>query len=85
MVLFKRIGEFPKYFIDFDGNIYGKNRFLKHHLDCNGYLIVVLYKEKTSYTRKVHRLLAQAFIENPNNYPAVDHIDRNKPIIIWLI
>jgi len=25
----------------------------------------------------IHRLVAQAFIENPNNYPEVDHINRN--------
>ena len=29
-------------------------------------------------TYKVHRLIAMAFKENPNNYEFVDHIDRNK-------
>ena len=26
----------------------------------------------------IHRILAETFLSNPNNYPAVDHIDRNK-------
>jgi hypothetical protein len=78
MVLFKRINEFPDYFIDFNGNIFGKNGFLKAHLDGNGYLFVVLYHNKKRNTKKVHRLVAQTFLNNPNNFPAVDHIDRNK-------
>ena len=78
MVLFKRINEFPDYLIDFNGNIFGKNGFLKAQLDGNGYTFVALYKDKKRNTKKVHRLVAQTFLENPNNFPAVDHIDRNK-------
>ena len=78
MVLFKRINEFPDYLIDFNGNIFGKNGFLKAQLDGNGYTFVALYKDKKRNTKKVHRLVAQTFLENPNNFPAVDHIDQNK-------
>jgi hypothetical protein len=35
----------------------------------------IKYKGK-SYS--VHRLIAETFLENPNNYPTVDHIDRNR-------
>lgn len=35
-------------------------------------------KDKKRYSRKVHRLLGQTFLDNPENYPTVDHIDRNK-------
>ena len=39
-----------------------------------GYSVVMLCK-KLYY---VHRLIAQTFIKNENNFPLVDHIDRNK-------
>lgn len=35
---------------------------------------LITYKGK-NYS--VHRLVAETFLENPNNYPTVDHIDRN--------
>ena len=78
MVLFTRISEFPDYFIDFNGNIFGKNGFLKAQRDGSGYVFVALYTDKKRSTKKFHRLVAQTFIENPNKFPAVDHIDRNK-------
>lgn len=49
---------------------FGKNK--------DGYLRVVLYKEGKGKTIKVHRLVAQAFIPNPNNYPCVNHKDECK-------
>ena len=38
---------------------------------------VRLYKNKQSKLLYLHRIVADAFIPNPNNYPEVDHIDRN--------
>lgn len=45
--------------------------------DINGYLTVHLRntRENKSKMSKVHRLVATAFIENPNDYPQVDHIN----------
>ena len=43
-----------------------------------GYCDVSLYKNGKRYHRKLHRLVAEAFIPNPNNLPEVDHIDTNK-------
>ena len=46
--------------------------------DDSGYLNVGLSSDGKIKTVKVHRLIATAFISNPNNYPIVDHIDRNR-------
>lgn len=42
------------------------------------YLEVMLYTPERKYSRKVHRLIGLAWIDNPNNYPEIDHINKNK-------
>ena len=44
----------------------------------NQYFFVILKIENKRISKKVHRLVAQAFIDNPNNKPQVNHIDGNK-------
>lgn len=46
--------------------------------DKDGYLTVVLKKYGKYKCFKVHRLVAQAFIPNPNELPQVNHIDEDK-------
>ena len=46
--------------------------------DKNGYMTVCLKKEGRYYNKKVHRLVATAFLENSNNYPHVNHKDLDK-------
>jgi len=53
-------------------------RILKPAFDVGKYLTVALHKNKKQKTHKVHRLVAFAFIKNPNNKPHVNHIDGNK-------
>ena len=56
----------------------GKTKLLKPDTIHTGYLRVTLCKDgKTKYPF-VHRLVAQAFIPNPDNKPQVNHIDGDK-------
>ena len=43
-----------------------------------GYIAVNLWKDNKSKQHFLHRILADAFISNPNNYPIVNHKDGNK-------
>jgi len=73
------INEFPKYEISNFGRVKNnKNRILKIGTHRDGYKQVCLRKNKKTYTRKIHRFVAQAFIPNPNNLPQVNHIDEDK-------
>ena len=48
---------------------------LKSYLSINGYKTVVLQCNKKRFTTFVHRLVALAFIPNPDNKPQIDHIN----------
>ena len=56
----------------------GKEQILKNRLQNNNYLFVYLCKNSIKKNCSVHRLVAKAFLENPNNYPCVNHIDEDK-------
>ena len=51
------------------------NRILKPSTDSYGYNILTLYKNNKAVTKKVHRLIAIAFIANIKNKPQVNHIN----------
>ena len=51
---------------------------LRSWLTHDGYLRVGLWKENKVKFYTVHRLVAQAFLDNPNNLPEVNHIDEDK-------
>lgn len=80
----KLITDTNNYYVSTTGDIYkltSNNLFLKikltHH--PNGYMYTAFNtKEGTRITRRVHRLVALAFLPNPNNYDIVGHKDNNK-------
>lgn len=55
------------------------NRILNMKLSLNnkGYYIVKFRKKGVQTLYSVHRLVAEAFILNPNNYPCINHKDEN--------
>ena len=59
---------------------YRTKKVLKNYISPEGYICNSLRhsKEERTHTVRVHRLIAEAFIPNPNNYPIINHIDGNK-------
>lgn len=76
--IWKDIDGFPNYEVSNHGQIRNKttNHILSPIPDKDGYLRVHLNTDKT--VKRVHRLVAEAFILNPNNKSQVNHIDGDK-------
>ena len=55
-----------------------KNTILLKPSETKGYLFVFLCKDKKVKRKSIHRLVANAFIENPYNYPIINHVNENK-------
>ena len=75
------IPEFDSYFVNEQGEIFSSKRvpLIKIKQKINkGYAYVYLCKNSKHTTLKVHRIVAQAFIANPENKPEVNHKDGNK-------
>ena len=54
-----------------------EEKILHSFLSDLGYYHVMLSKDGVSRRYKVHRLVAKAFIPNPNNFPIINHKDEN--------
>ena len=52
-------------------------KILEGYDNGNGYLYVKLCKEGKRNQYRINRLVAQAFLENPNSLPEVNHKDKN--------
>lgn len=83
------IFDFPNYRINKDGVVVklcpslNKVRFPKFNKNKNGYPQVNLCHEYKRKYKRIHRLIALSFIDNPNNYKEVNHKDGNK--LNWAI
>ena len=53
-------------------------RILIPFVKSNGYACIDLRRKGIRRKYHIHRLVAEAFIPNPNNYPCINHIDYNK-------
>lgn len=77
----KPINGFFGYYISNFGRIWSekqKKRFLNTSKDGCGYIKVRLYINNKSYSKLVHRLVAEAFVCNPNRYKEINHKDEDK-------
>lgn len=75
------IKEFDEYYISSFGRIWSQKKkpmFLNTYPDKYGYHHVKFRKDGKQYSRLVHRLVAEAFVDNPNNYKEVNHKDEDK-------
>ena len=76
------IEDFPDYQVSNLGRVKSFNRRKKEKIllyrPCQDYQRVALQKDGKQFSRFVHRLVAIAFIPNPENKPEVDHIDRDR-------
>ena len=76
--MWKKLGD--NYIISDEGIIKNivTDRIINPWLNNNGYRYVTLNLEGTRKNYRVHRLVAEKFIPNPNNLPQVNHKDGNK-------
>ena len=67
------------YDIGDDGSVYSlrNNIILKPNVVGDGYYQVGLHKDGVQTNKLIHRLVAEAFIENPDSLPCINHKDEN--------
>lgn len=76
--IWKPVKGYESYQVSNLGRLKRGSRFLRGTLDKNGYCDVMLCEDKKKKHMRLHRLVAQAFVPNPNNLDTVDHIDSDK-------
>ncbi|MEO2507264.1 NUMOD4 domain-containing protein [Clostridium paraputrificum] len=79
-IIWKDIEGFEGYYkVSNQGDVYScrRNIKLKQRIDSKGYKRVCLHLNGLVKDCQVHRLVAIAFIDNPNNYPIINHKDKN--------
>jgi len=76
----KDIKDYENYEVSDQGRVRNKKtgRILKPWKCTSGYLEVYLASNGKHEVKLIHRLVAQSFLSNPNNYPQVNHRDEDK-------
>lgn len=54
-----------------------REKIMKSSISQNHYACVSLHKNKKQYRREIHRLVAEAFVPNPDGKPEVMHLDED--------
>lgn len=77
MKLWREIEDFEGYWVSDQGEVYSQKtkKVLKPRENGRGYLKVALCRNGKPYQAYVHRLVAQAFVANPENKEQIDHIN----------
>lgn len=80
MTTWKVIVGFPNYSVSDEGQVRNAKtgKILAPCPDSNGYLSVGLYRDGKRFVKRVHRLVAEAFIPNPLHLHDINHKDGNK-------
>lgn len=83
--MWKPVCNFPNYEVSSNGEVRSINynhtgicKTLKPSISSKGYYGVILVKDSRRFYRSVHRLVAEAFLPNPNDLPYINHRDENK-------
>lgn len=72
----KRINEFLE--VSENGQVKSHGKLICGEVCKNGYIRIHVSNNGVVFKLLVHRLVAQAFIPNPDNLPCVNHLDGNK-------